>query len=93
MAGFSYDKLKVTAGRKVIALTLAFLLFYQFRTCCLCSENVKCKGCRRYGMEDLPDRLEINKKAGIIYHREGIKGDYDEFDDVEELIRFIQTGK
>lgn len=44
-------------------------------------------------MEDLPDRLEINKKAGIIYHREGIKGDYDEFDDVEELIRFIQTGK
>ena len=28
-----------------------------------------------------------------MYHREGIMGDYDEFDDVEDLIRFIDTGK
>ncbi len=118
--------------------------------CCLCSENVKCKGCkqdgfldlswcenadfcenrkcciekdvpacwmcddtdcrkglfatkikalgfteyaRRYGIEDLLDRLEANEKAGIVYHREGIMGDYDEFDDVEALIEFIKTGK
>ncbi|MCR4556736.1 MAG: DUF3795 domain-containing protein [Saccharofermentans sp.] len=118
--------------------------------CCLCSENVKCKGCRldgfkdlswckdaewcenrkcciannlpgcwacsesgctkglfkdkikargfaeyvrRYGMEALLDRLEINEKNGIVYHREGIMGDYDEFDDIEELISFISTGR
>ena len=28
-----------------------------------------------------------------MYHREGIMGDYDEFDNVEDLIRFIDTGK
>ena len=41
----------------------------------------------------LLDRLEANEKAGIVYHREGIMGDYDEFDDVEALIEFIKTGK
>ena len=118
--------------------------------CCLCSENVECKGCkqdgfldlswckdaewcenrkccirkgldacwvctdsacrkglfatkikaltfteyaRRYGTEALLDRLETNEKAGIVYHREGIMGDYDEFDDLETLIEFISTGK
>ena len=118
--------------------------------CCLCSENVTCKGCRRdgfkelswckdaewcevrrcgidkaiagcyecepascrkglyadkikprafaefarrYGVEELLDCLERNEKAGIVYHREGIMGDYDEFDDLEKLIGFIKTGK
>ena len=118
--------------------------------CCLCSENVKCKGCKqdgfldlawckdaewcenrkcciaggvdgcwacenrecrkglfaekikplafteyvhRYGMEALLDRLEENEKAGIVYHRQGIMGDYDEYDDLETLIEFISTGK
>ncbi|MCR5381540.1 MAG: DUF3795 domain-containing protein [Lentisphaeria bacterium] len=118
--------------------------------CCLCSENVKCKGCkqdgflelpwcknanwcenrkcvigknidgcyqcepsqcrkglytnkikakafaefaRRYGVEELLDCLERNKQAGIVYHRNGIMGDYDEFDDLEKLIQFIKTGK
>jgi hypothetical protein len=118
--------------------------------CCLCSENVTCKGCRqdgflelswckdadwcenrncciakdldacwtcsdsscrkglfaekikalafteyarRFGVEELLDRLEANEKAGIVYHRTGIMGDYDDFDDVEELIDFIRTGK
>lgn len=118
--------------------------------CCLCSENVKCKGCgqdgfleldwckdaewcenrkcciekgiascyecgesdcrkglfgskikalaftefaRRYGVEELLDCLERNEKAGIVYHREGIIGDYDDFDDVEALIDFIRSGK
>ena len=118
--------------------------------CCLCSENVECKGCKkdgfkelswckdaewcenrkcgiakgisgcfectpaecnkglykekikakafaefahRYGVEELLDCLERNAKAGIVYHREGIMGDYDEFDDLEKLIDFIRTGK
>lgn len=48
---------------------------------------------KRWGEEALLDCLERNEKAGIVYHREGITGDYDEFDDVEALIRFIRTGK
>lgn len=118
--------------------------------CCLCSENVQCKGCRqdgfmdlawckdaewcevrrcvldkgirgcyecapagcrkgllkdkikprafaefvsRYGMDELMNCLERNEKAGIVYHRQGIMGDYDDFDDLEKLISFIKTGK
>ena len=116
--------------------------------CCLCSENMECKGCKRdgflelswckdaewcenrkcviekklagcyecdpqscrkglyadkikpfaefakrYGMDELLDCLERNEKAGVVYHREGIMGDYDEFIELEELISFIKTGK
>ena len=120
--------------------------------CCLCSENVSCRGCdsgdcpdvdwcenrkgsigkgikinvmnvlmglvviiigiftaahllgkikpygftlfiRRYGLDMLLDCLERNERRGIVYHREGISGDYDDFDDVEELIGFILTGQ
>ncbi|HIR22732.1 MAG TPA: DUF3795 domain-containing protein [Candidatus Scatosoma pullicola] len=48
---------------------------------------------KRYGEETLLDCLERNEKRGIIYHRAGIAGDYDDFDDAEALIRFIQTGE
>ena len=48
---------------------------------------------KRYGVEALLNRLEENEKNGIIYHRQGIVGDYDDFDDVEELIKFIHTGR
>lgn len=48
---------------------------------------------KRYGEDELLDCLERNEKNGIIYHREGIVGDYDDFDDVEKLIEFIRTGK
>ena len=48
---------------------------------------------RRYGMEDLLDCLERNERAGIVYHQEGIMGDYDDFDDLEALIAFIHTGE
>ena len=48
---------------------------------------------KRYGEAKLLDCLEINENKGIVYHRDGISGDYDEFDDVEELIDFIKTGK
>ena len=41
----------------------------------------------------LLDCLERNERAGTVYHREGIMGDYDDFDDLEELISFIRTGK
>ena len=110
--------------------------------CCLCSENVNCRGCgsddcpdkgwcenrrcsaekgfahcydcaencrkgllgkiksygftlfiKRYGEETLLDCLERNERMGIVYHRSGITGDYDDFDDVEKLIEFIKTGK
>ena len=47
---------------------------------------------KRYGEEKLLDCLEKNEKNGIVYHREGIYGDYDAFEDVEELIQFIMTG-
>ena len=47
---------------------------------------------KRYGETHLLDCLEANEKRGILYHREGIFGDYDEFDDVEKLIEFIKTG-
>ena len=48
---------------------------------------------KRYGVNMLLDCLERNEQNGIIYHRNGINGDYDDFDDVEELIDFIKTGK
>ena len=48
---------------------------------------------KRYGVTELLDCLERNEKDGIVYHRRGIKGDYDDFDDVEKLIHFIKTGK
>ena len=45
------------------------------------------------GEEALLDCLERNEERGVVYHREGIVGDYDEFEDPEELIRFLRTGK
>ena len=48
---------------------------------------------RRYGVEELLDCLGLNEKAGVVYHRVGIMGDYDDFDDIEELIDFIRNGK
>ena len=48
---------------------------------------------KRYGIENLLDCLEENEKKGILYHREGIIGDYADFDGVEKLITFIKTGK
>ena len=48
---------------------------------------------KRYGINKLLDCLEQNEKNGIIYHKNGIKGDYDSFCDIESLISFIMTGK
>ena len=41
---------------------------------------------KRYG-------VERNESRGVVYHRQGILGDYDEFDNVEALIRFLKTGE
>ncbi len=48
---------------------------------------------RAYGEDELLDCLERNERRGVVYHREGITGDYDAFDDVDALIRFIRTGR
>lgn len=48
---------------------------------------------KRYGEDKLLDCLEENERKGIVYHREGINGDYDDFDDVEQLINFILKGE
>lgn len=48
---------------------------------------------KRYGLDCLLDCLEKNERRGVLYHREGIVGDYDDFDDAEALIAFIKTGK
>lgn len=48
---------------------------------------------RRYGVDALLDCLAENERRGIVYHRQGFIGDYDDFEDVEELIQFIRTGE
>lgn len=48
---------------------------------------------RRYGESKLLDRLEQNEASGVQYHRTGVNGDYDDFDDPEALIEFIKNGK
>lgn len=45
---------------------------------------------KRYGESCLLDCLEKNEKSGVVYHRNGIFGDYDDFDDTQKLIEFIK---
>ena len=47
---------------------------------------------KEYGEEKFLDCLERNEKNGVLYHRAGVNGDYDDFDDVEQLMNFILTG-
>ena len=48
---------------------------------------------KRYGEAALLDCLERNEQKGIVYHRQGITGDYDDFADADALIEFIKTGE
>lgn len=48
---------------------------------------------REYGAEELLYRLEDNEKAGMIYHRQGLQGDYDDFETPEQLFEFLQREK
>lgn len=45
----------------------------------------------RYGVEELLYCLERNEKNGGIYHRNGARGDYDDFDNLEKLLEFIRA--
>lgn len=47
---------------------------------------------KKYGEEYLLDCLEKNEKNGVVYHRNGIFGDYDDFYDTQKLIEFIKNG-
>lgn len=73
---------------------------------CFCCDNACRKGllqknkpygftefARRYGKEQLLNCLERNEQQGVVYHRVGIYGDYDNFEDIEQLVAFILTGK
>lgn len=48
---------------------------------------------RLHGEEELLDCLERNERSGVVYHREGLLGDYDAFSDIDDLMNFIMTGK
>ena len=77
----------------------------QYDYCFLCEKNcrkgllVKIKPygftlfAKRYDIAALLVCLEKIERNGVVYHREGITGDYDDFSDVEALIQFIKTGK
>ena len=48
---------------------------------------------KKYGEERLLECLERNENNGVVYHRSGIVGDYDDFENVSELMNFIENGK
>ena len=48
---------------------------------------------KKYGVDELARRLEINRKEGVIYHYEGrLDGDYDKGKTVDEVIDIITGG-
>lgn len=44
-----------------------------------------------YGIDALLERLEKDEQNGVVYHREGIVGDYDDFASADELIAFLRS--
>lgn len=44
---------------------------------------------KRYGEEALLDCLAYLEANGVAYHREGLSGDYDRFEDAEQIIAFL----
>ena len=42
--------------------------------------------------KDQKSRSCGGEKKRIVYHRDGVNGEYDDFNDVEQLINFILTG-
>lgn len=48
---------------------------------------------KKYGEKYLIECLEKNENNGVIYHRSGIKGDYDECKNLEELFKLVKSGK
>lgn len=45
---------------------------------------------RKHGEAKLLEVLERNEKAGVVYHRHGFEGDYDQFSSVEELLSYLE---
>ncbi len=48
---------------------------------------------KQYGEEYLLQCLENNEKCGIIYHRTGINGDYDQCKTQDELFAMLKRGE
>ncbi len=48
---------------------------------------------KEHGEQELLKCLQRNEQLGVVYHRQGIFGDYDDFDDVQQLLQFIASGK
>ena len=48
---------------------------------------------KRYGENEWIACLERNRQNGIVYHRNGIRGDYDDCKNREELMKLIREGK
>ena len=48
---------------------------------------------KKRGIDSLTECLENNEKRGIVYHRKGIVGDYDECTDINCMMKFIEEGK
>lgn len=48
---------------------------------------------REFGVEELLRCLERNERAGVVYHRSGIWGDYDDVSNTDQLLQFIRDGK
>lgn len=77
-----------------------------FEHCFECSEAADClKGvhekitphgftifARIYGEQKLIECLEKNQKFGIKYQKSKYSGDYDEFENIQDLLEFIKTG-
>lgn len=47
---------------------------------------------RKYGKEALLDCLERNENRGLVYHRDGLVGDYDNWEDPEKLEELLLKG-
>ncbi len=55
--------------------------------------RVFCRYIRLHGRAALLDRLAYNEENGVVYHRVGVYGDYDDCTDEETLLRFIDAQK
>jgi len=46
---------------------------------------------RKHGESALLETLERKEKAGVVYHRNGFEGDYDQFSSVDELLFYLEN--
>ena len=48
---------------------------------------------KKYGVNNLMECLEENEKRGVVYHRGGIEGDYDDPVRIKELLEPLDKGE